>query len=190
MDLRGERAPTWVTDEMVQQAQDYFRDQYPEEAVGFLRGSGFTPLANMAEDRENTFQIDPLAWVEYDTANNPVMAVIHSHPDGVAIPSEADMRGQISSGKPWAIIAIDKDVASTPVWFGDQAPIAPLEDALARDHAQRAGGNDFRHVARPRSAAAPMQPDPCLVRDGELRRRLRPRATARMHREVCLADIV
>jgi proteasome lid subunit RPN8/RPN11 len=159
MDLRGERAPAWVTDEMIQQAQDYFRDQYPEEAVGFLRGSGFTPLANVAEDKENTFQIDPLAWVAYDTADNPVMAVIHSHPDGPAIPSEADMRGQISSGKPWAIIAIDKDVASTPVWFGDQAPIAPL---LARPfvHAIFDCYSLIRDAYRLGKTALANQPDP------------------------------
>lgn len=132
----GLRAPEWVTGSMIQDAVAYLRSVYPNEGCGFLKASGFIPLSNIADtltdelgqplDPRVSFAIDPEAWVEHDTSNDPVLAVVHSHTNGVQVPGKADMAGQAESGVPWAIMVTDGDVVGEPIWFGDQLPIPPL----------------------------------------------------------------
>jgi cell wall-associated NlpC family hydrolase len=132
----GQRAPSWVTYTMVQDAMLHFRSCYPDEGCGVFKASGFVPLPNVADQHRDdqgavldprlAFVIDPAAWADQDSSNDPVLAVVHSHTNGAEMPGRADMAGQAQTGVPWAIFVTDGDVVGEPIWFGDQLAILPL----------------------------------------------------------------
>jgi proteasome lid subunit RPN8/RPN11 len=72
--------------------------ELPREGVGILvesRGSiRFIKLQNTAQD-ETHFRVSPQEWVslfhEIEAANEKLIAVVHSHPDAFAIPSQVDI---------------------------------------------------------------------------------------------------
>lgn len=102
--------PAWV-----EAAKQHMIACYPEEGCGIFTPEGFLPFENIAENRTETFRMSSDLFVDHE-----VLAVVHSHPDGNAFPSSADMQGQIDSDVPWAIIVSGVDSAGDPVWFGDQ----------------------------------------------------------------------
>lgn len=132
----GERAPEWVTSQMIVDAMVHLKARFPEEGCGVFKSAGFVPLENVAArfpgkdgepmDPKTSFVIDPDAWADMDDPENPILGVVHSHTNGVVVPGQSDMESQIISGVPWAIMVTDGDVVGEPVWFGDQLPIPPL----------------------------------------------------------------
>src|SRR5699024_11877727 len=54
-------------DNMKKTIIEYMKTAEPEEACGFLLENGkFVPIENIAEDKANSFEIDPLDWMELD----------------------------------------------------------------------------------------------------------------------------
>ncbi len=64
-----------------------------------MRGA-YLRLQNISPEPTEAFRVAPAEWVR---VLSEAAAVVHSHPDGNAYPSHADMAGQIASGLPWVI---------------------------------------------------------------------------------------
>lgn len=83
---------------------------YPRETVAAVMKSGVViELENSASNPLVEFAVIPTQWREVASG---CAALVHSHPDGPAYPSEADMRTQIALGIPFGI------VVSTPQGAG------------------------------------------------------------------------
>lgn len=87
-----------VTEAVLAEAFAHARAEAPRESVGVVMGGVYWALDNVHEAPETGFraQFPDLSRVE---------AVIHSHPATPPVPSAADMRGQLATGLPWAIVA-------------------------------------------------------------------------------------
>lgn len=117
-------------------ARKHAEMEWPYECVGFvIEGGEYVPLENVHPDPENHFRISQGDEDEYGPQR---LAVIHSHcvktgsyhaADGplAAGPSEHDMRQQIVSACPWAVVVVVDGLSQeTVIWFGDQLHEEPL----------------------------------------------------------------
>ncbi|WP_448665033.1 M67 family metallopeptidase [Sphingomonas sp. CJ20] len=88
----------------------------PREACGLLFGDaekraifGFQTVENVAAIPETHFEIDPAALfaaLRAERAGGPALAGYwHSHPSGLAFPSETDAAMAAPDGKLWLIVA-------------------------------------------------------------------------------------
>lgn len=103
---------------------------YPRESCGLVVAGTYRPLPNRATDPAARFRIDDGDYLAHAGA---IEAIVHSHPDGPLHPSAADMRGQIDSAVPWAILATDGERCSEPILWGEGVPVPDLI------------GREFRH---------------------------------------------
>lgn len=82
-------------------------DEYPNEACGLVVAYGrhhrIIRADNQAPDPRTTFVMDPAAWLEVRDSEE-VIGIYHSHPDGNAEPSPADLTSCEISGYPWYIV--------------------------------------------------------------------------------------
>ena len=97
---------------------------YPNEAVWLITAAGCRQVANVADDPRSDFVVSKADLRK--AYSETLLAVVHSHPDGPECPSLADMRGQVASAVPWAIIPVRGGVPGQLFWFGDGSPKAPL----------------------------------------------------------------
>lgn len=108
-------------------AKEHARSVYPQESCGLIVGdvkeAFYIRCQNRAADPLQDFLIDPEQLL---TAGAQLLAVVHSHPNGVAQPSAADMRGQMDSGCIWGVLAVTGQDVSEPVWWGDYRLEQPL----------------------------------------------------------------
>ncbi|QYJ20173.1 C40 family peptidase [Achromobacter sp. ES-001] len=100
--------------------------EYPRECCGLVvlrdRRESYRPCRNMAEGTDH-FILDPEDYAAAEEAGR-ITAVIHSHPDVPAAPSEADRVACEASGLPWFIVAVAKDEAGA-VAAGELVGVAP-----------------------------------------------------------------
>lgn len=102
---------------------------YPNESCGLIVNNIYVPCENTAADPTKDFKIDDAAVVK---AGKDLQCVLHSHPDGVGVPSGHDMQSQIDNACIFGIIVVKKhiseDVASAydPVFWGDYRLDDPL----------------------------------------------------------------
>ena len=101
-------------------------ESYPRESCGLLIDGVYMPCANIHPTPEKDFQIDATTWNASFLAGQ-VQALVHSHPGGPDHPTKTDMEQQIATALPWGILCTDGQVAGKPFWFGDQAPVPPLD---------------------------------------------------------------
>lgn len=87
---------------------------YPEECCGLLFGLGnmidrIEPAANVADDPEQAFEIDPVMLISAERAMRQggasIMGHYHSHPNGRADPSPRDAAAAACDGRLWLVIA-------------------------------------------------------------------------------------
>jgi proteasome lid subunit RPN8/RPN11 len=96
--------------------------EYPRESCGLVVAGEYLPRKNVAKLPNEEFRVSTRGWTSA-MERGPVEAVIHSHPDGPACPTAADMEGQERTAMPWGIIVSSEENAQDPFWFGDQVPI-------------------------------------------------------------------
>ncbi len=98
---------TWKED-----AKKHFIDCKPSEGCGFLAEKEgdefFYPCKNIVShlDDEITFAIDPLDYAACEDSGAEILAVIHSHVEGSADPSEADIKNCKLYMTDWYIYSI------------------------------------------------------------------------------------
>jgi proteasome lid subunit RPN8/RPN11 len=98
---------------------------YPRESCGVVVGGKYHRCRNDSEKPGEQFVInqhDYLCALEY----GDLQAVIHSHPDYPATPSDADKAACEESQVPWAIISVRDGMAGESFWFEPSGYSAPL----------------------------------------------------------------
>ena len=82
--------------------------EMPREACGLvLMDNGqerYFPCRNLALGLDE-FQLDAADYAEADCIGE-IVAVVHSHPHGPALPSEQDLQSCAASGLPWFIVSV------------------------------------------------------------------------------------
>lgn len=78
----------------------YAQSQEPHECCGFVVLKGgenlphFLPCENVAEDKENHFEISPDDYLKAEQQGE-IIALVHSHPNGEPVLSVADLQTQL-----------------------------------------------------------------------------------------------
>lgn len=102
---------------------------YPEESCGFLIRVGdkesYYPCKNESVEPEEHFRIGARQWIAAEAVGQ-ILAVVHSHPDWTAKPSEADLARCESSGLPWYIIECRGGVSGALERIEPHGYVAPL----------------------------------------------------------------
>lgn len=94
-------------------------EEYPRECVvAFKKTGGIEKLDNIANNPEIEFAVSSDQWLAVDKETS---VLVHSHPDGPAYPSEADMRTQIALNVPFGIIQVTDQGAGGYFEFGGVA---------------------------------------------------------------------
>lgn len=78
------------------------KSAYPAECCGLIIGGEYYPCDNIAHDPSQTFEIDPMQYVAL-SYKGEIQAIVHSHPDGNAEPSEVDRVQMGLHGVDWVI---------------------------------------------------------------------------------------
>ncbi|MDF8334228.1 M67 family metallopeptidase [Novosphingobium cyanobacteriorum] len=111
------------------------KESHPDEACGLLLGSsGLIQVAlnaaNVHPEPARHFEIDPVALVAAHRdarAGGPeVLGYYHSHPNGLARPSETDLRDAAHDGRIWLIVAHE----SVTAWKDTPSGFEPLSYTL------------------------------------------------------------
>jgi len=80
--------------------EEHFKNEYPKEACGLLvvkKGKPeWIPCKNIAEDSDD-FLFDPIEYLKHRRTSD-IIGIVHSHPNGEAAPSEADITSCNSLG--------------------------------------------------------------------------------------------
>ncbi len=100
------------------------RAAHPEEACGLIVDSAYIPCTNGHAQPDRHFLI-PVAQFAPWTATGRLDAIVHSHND-FAHASHDDLAQQHASRVPWCILNLKHGACTDVLWFGDQAPVAPL----------------------------------------------------------------
>jgi cell wall-associated NlpC family hydrolase len=86
--------------------------EYPREACGIVARLGevdsYIPCVNVAADKDAEFEIDRHVYTAIEDHFDELLALVHSHPDVAATPSDADKVGCEASGLPWVIVSVLK----------------------------------------------------------------------------------
>lgn len=112
-------------------AKAHARAEFPKESCGFIARPRLSdePVYIACENAHPTptthFEIiDPR--FERTLQAERVVAIVHSHPNGPAAPSHADMVQQVVSDVPWVIITLNEDAFGETIAWGGDLPIAPV----------------------------------------------------------------
>jgi len=140
---------------------------YPRESCGVVHvvkgRERYTPCRNIAENAAAHFVVAP---EDYEAAENAgeITAVVHSHPDLSAMPSEADLVVCEATGLEWHIIAVHGDTGTPRIVAvhsfkptGYEAPLVGRSFhhgvldcyTLVQDWYQRERGITLPHFERP-----------------------------------------
>jgi proteasome lid subunit RPN8/RPN11 len=102
---------------------------YPLERVWLITSKGLMPVKNVAEDPSEHFEVAPKDLIK--ARKQGLLAVVHSHVNGLHYPSVADMTNQEANGVPWGLVCTDGVGASEIRWWGGSTP-DQIEDLEGR----------------------------------------------------------
>lgn len=102
--------------------------EYPKECCGLIvkagRKEAYRRCANLSGDLEQ-FRMSAEDWAAAEDAGR-VLAVVHSHPDAPAEPSEADRAACEATGVPWIIVSVREGAIAGLHRFAPSGWQAPL----------------------------------------------------------------
>lgn len=122
----------WISRCVIHTIQQAAAEAAPREACGLFFGDddridAVQIVANVADDPERRFEIDPVALfaaLRAERAGGPkLVGYWHSHPGGDASPSATDAAMAAGDGKIW-LIAAGEEIAA---WRAGANGFAPLE---------------------------------------------------------------
>jgi proteasome lid subunit RPN8/RPN11 len=108
--------------DVISSAKEHLHATYPNEGCGLIANGQFVPCENVAADKAKQFAIAPEIVATYPVID----AVVHSHPDGVAVPSEADMQSQIEMDCIYGVTPTFEGGCGDFAWWGDFTLELPL----------------------------------------------------------------
>jgi proteasome lid subunit RPN8/RPN11 len=112
-----------------QQALHHAQIEFPRESCGLvviIKGKEhYRPCRNLAE-RHTQFILDPKDYQLCEDEGD-ITAVVHSHPNLSAKPSQADLVGCEFSGLPWYIVSLPSGIWERIEPTGYQAPLIGRE---------------------------------------------------------------
>ncbi|EPL1955687.1 TPA: phage tail protein [Citrobacter freundii] len=83
----------------------------PAESCGYVvktsAGERYFPCQNLSAEPTMYFRMDPADYLQTQ-AEGEVVALVHSHPDGLPFLSDVDRRLQVQSGLPWWLVCDDR----------------------------------------------------------------------------------
>ena len=107
-----------IPDNLKQEILDYAKKQEPREMCGFVVLEGgekvFYPCPNIADDPENYFEIEHEEWIMTSEIGE-IIAVVHSHPNGLPYLSTADRMCQIRCATAFWLVADNEILQFRPV---------------------------------------------------------------------------
>lgn len=85
--------------------------EYPRECCGLIVASGgrrdkYVPCRNVAATANEHFILHPGDYAEAEDKYGPPVALVHSHPDAEAAPSDADRVACEEMAIPWLIVSV------------------------------------------------------------------------------------
>jgi proteasome lid subunit RPN8/RPN11 len=115
--------------EHVEQIRAEAKDCYPEEGVWLITEKGCRQVANIHPDPEGYFDVSAADVTR--ARKEGLLAIVHSHTNGLHYPSVADMQSQINTDVPWGLLITDGEDSSWIRWWGGKTP-DQVEDLLDR----------------------------------------------------------
>ena len=128
------------------------RDAWPRECCGLIEGTrvggtvvvtGAHPLRNVAESAD-AFEIDPAGHIDLLRSlrgtGRQIVGCFHSHPNGLAEPSERDRHSAAETGFVWLIAALttpDKAAIKAFVFDGEGFKPVPITQTASLDPVRR-----------------------------------------------------
>lgn len=93
-----------LTKNLQQQIITHAQDVYPNECCGLIIDEDYYPCDNVAVNPTEHFEIDPKDFARAESMGQ-IQAIVHSHPNGNAEPSEIDRVQMSIHGIDWVICA-------------------------------------------------------------------------------------
>jgi proteasome lid subunit RPN8/RPN11 len=118
--------PNSLTLDLVAAIRVHAAREYPRESCGLLVRIGphieYRPCRNDSVEPGAFFRLNAEDYAAVEDAGK-VIAVVHSHPNASAAPSDADYAGCAQSGLPWLIVGCPSDDAQ---WIYPEVTTMPL----------------------------------------------------------------
>ena len=114
----------YFDEELIQEAIEYMRPLWPEEACGVFSEGRFIPFENRAEDPKKNYIIDSIKFSSL-LVDDKIDCIIHSH-DNCPRLSYSDMQTQEEIGVPHGVINFKKRSVTHVIFWGEELPMAPL----------------------------------------------------------------
>ena len=108
-----------LTVENVAAIREHACKEYPNECVGVVTIDGYIPLENTSDQPTISGEIDKKVYLSI-LASTPILAFVHSHPNGPNCPSGKDMFSQMEMAVPFVIISTNGQACLQPIIWGDQ----------------------------------------------------------------------
>lgn len=112
--------------ELIEEFKNHALAQFPNEAVAYIQLVGNEPTLfikeNISPNPRFEFEVSAAEYPRDDS----LLAIIHSHPSGLAEPTKEDIAHQIASAVPWGIVVLNRELAQDPIWWGPGVQIPPL----------------------------------------------------------------
>ena len=101
---------------------------YPRECCGLVVAHARKEVYIQCENKAEGADHFVISGEDYAAAEDrgQVVAVVHSHPDAAAVPSDADRVSCESSGLPWLIVSVVKGIVQDVYEFAPSGYQAPL----------------------------------------------------------------
>lgn len=106
-----------ISPDIIARIKAHAISQYPHECCGAITTDGYLPMVNLHPEPNGYFDCaDQAAPLQRD---GRLLALVHSHTNGLDGPSASDVDQQIAMNVPWGLLTTNGETASEPWFWGD-----------------------------------------------------------------------